>query len=451
MKKINSLLVLLTLAVPAAANAQSTADDVSELRQLLNEMRQEYESRISDLEERLLRAEQATQEAQREAKEAQRDAEDAVELAEETAIEQGSGASSASIFNPAIGFVLNGAYVDADEGWAEIPGFQSGGEIGTGEEGFTLGEAEINLKANIDSMFFGNLTVAVIEEDGETEVELEESWIQTTDLPHGVSITGGRFFSSAGYLNNFHFHADDFVDRPLPYQAFLGGRYSNDGVQVRWVAPTALLVELGAEFNWGDSFPATSDHENSPGAYTLFTKFGGDVGDSHSWQLGLSHVGIEAEERSGGEDSEDTFSGDSDLAIADFVWKWAPQGNPDQRNLKLQGEYFYRSEDGDYAGLDYDEDQSGWYLQSVWQFAPAWRVGLRHDRVDADSSPLFVGTELEDPGRTSRRESAMVDWSPSEFSRIRLQYNHDRVERGSDDQIFLQYIFSIGAHGAHQF
>jgi len=440
----NTLLVLLALAVPSTVNAQNTANEVTELRQLLNEMRQEYESRISDLEERLSKAERAAQEARQ-------DAAEAVELAEETAIDQSSGASAANAFNPAISAVLMGGYADADPGWEAIPGFQPAEEIGTGEDGFTIGEAEINLKANIDSMFYGNLTVAVVEEDGDVEVELEESWIQTTSLPYGVSITGGRFFSSAGYLNSFHFHGDDFVDRPLPYQAFVGGRYSNDGVQARWVAPTAQFIELGAELNWGDSFPATSQHENSPDAYTLFSKFGGDIGESQSWQFGLSYISADAEERSGGEDSVDTFSGDSDLAIADFVWKWAPQGNPNQRNLKIQGEVFLRSEDGEYAGLDYDEDQSGWYLQGVWQFAPAWRVAVRYDQVDADSSSLFEGTELEDPGRSSHRESAMVDWSPSEFSRIRLQYNRDSVLRDSDDQWYLQYIFSIGAHGAHQF
>ncbi len=444
MKMKNVLFVLLTLFLPVAASAQQSADEVAELRKMLQEMREEYESRISDLEERLSQAERTAQEARR-------DAEEAVELAEETAIEQSAGASGANTFNPAIGAVLVGGYSNVDEGWEAIPGFQPAGEIGTGDEGFSIGEAEINFKANIDSMFYGNLTVAVAEEDGEAEVEWEEAWIQTTALPQGLSVTAGRFFSSAGYLNSFHFHADDFVDRPLPYQAFLGGRYSNDGIQARWVAPTALLVELGAELNWGDHFPATSEHEDSPDAYTLFGKFGGDVGDSHSWQAGLSYISADAEERSGGEDSVDTFSGDSDLAIADFVWKWAPKGNPNQRNLKLQGEYFWRSEDGTFAGLDYDEDQSGWYVQGVWQFMHAWRVGLRHDRVDADSGPLFVGTELEDPGRSSHRESAMLDWSPSEFSRIRLQYNRDRVRRETDDQWFLQYIFSIGAHGGHQF
>jgi hypothetical protein len=278
--------------------------------------------------------------------------------------------------------------------------------------------------------------------------------VQTTALPAGFTVMGGRFFSESGYLNDFHFHADDFVDRPLPYQAFYGGRYTVDGIQARWVAPTSLLFELGTELNWGGSFPATGNAETSPGAWTLFTKIGGDIGASNSWQLGLSHVSADAMDRAGGHEGEEEgglFSGDSDLTVLDFVWKWAPLGNPNVNNFKLQGEYFMRSEDGTFADLPYDGDQEGWYLQGVWQFAPTWRVGLRHDMVDADNGPGLEGTELEDPGRSSRRSSVMLDWSPSEFSRLRLQYTDDQVLEESDSVWYLQYIMSIGAHGAHQF
>lgn len=450
MKLSSAALSLLVIGLPAAfANAQDLSGEVAELRQLITEMREDYESRISDLETRLTRAEKA-------ASVARRDAEDAIEVAEQTAIDQSAGSSAPNAFNPALGAVLTGHYTDIDAGWDEIPGFQPGGEIGTGESGFGIGEAEINLKASIDTRFFGNLTIGLHEDEGEVEIGIEEAWLQTTALPAGLMLKGGRFFSEAGYLNSFHFHADDFVDRPLPYQAFLGGRYGVDGFQARWVAPTSLLFELGLEANWGGAFPATSNAESSPGAWTMFAKLGGDVGDSHSWQLGLSHINADAIERSGGhvhdgEAEPESFAGDSDLTAIDFVWKWAPQGNPYARNFKLQGEVFRRSEDGLFDGIDYDGDQSGWYLQGVWQFAPLWRTGLRFDEVDADSGPLLAGTELEDPGRSSRRTSAMLDWSPSEFSRLRLQYINDRVLPQTDHQWYLQYIMSIGAHGAHQF
>jgi hypothetical protein len=235
-------IVLLAISLPAAAaNAQASGDEVAELRQMILEMRDDYERRISELEARLDIAE-------REARVAKRDAGEAFELAEEASIQQSSGSSAPNTFNPSIGVVLDGGFADVGAGWEEIPGFQPAGEIGTGESGFSPGEVEINLKANVDTRYFGNVTFALAEEDGEVEVEFEEAWVQTTALPAGFTVMGGRFFSESGYLNDFHFHADDFVD------------------------PTSLLFEVGTELNWGGSFPATGNAETSPGAWTLFTR-----------------------------------------------------------------------------------------------------------------------------------------------------------------------------------
>jgi hypothetical protein len=446
------ILILALSACASPAGAQDAAGEIAELRELVAEMRTDYEQRITELENRLAAAE-------RSARGAERDAEEAIELAEQTAIDQSAGSSSPNVYNPAIGAILMGGYADVGPGWEEIPGFQPGGEIGTDEPGFSIGEAEINMKASIDAKYFGNLTLGLHEDEGAVEVEIEEAWLQTTDLPANLSVFGGRFFSEAGYLNQFHYHADDFADRPLPYQAFFGGRYSVDGVRARWLAPTSMLFEIGTELNWGGGFPATSNAETSPGAYTIFANLGGDIGTSHAWAVGLSHTSVDAVDRVGGhhEHEEDPaeepepFTGDSDLTVFDFVWKWAPDGNYANRNFKVQGEYFDRREKGVFGTADYDGDQTGWYLQGVWQFAPTWRVGLRHDDVEAKNILSEPGTELESPGRNSYRSSAMVDWSPSEFSRLRLQYTRDNVLPETDNQWYIQYIMSVGAHGAHQF
>ena len=438
------LAVLLAIVLPVSvSNAQDLAGEVAELRQLLLEMQQDYENRITDLETRLTRAE-------RTARGASRDADEAYEIAEQMAIDQSSGSSAANTFNPALGAILVGRFSDVSSGWEQIPGFLPSGEIGTGESGFSLGESEINMNAVVDSSFFGNMTLAVESEGGETEIALEEAWFQTTGLPYGTTLTAGRFFSETGYLNKFHRHADDFADRPLPYQAFLGGQYAADGIQARWVMPTALLFEVGAELDWGGGFPATGNRDTSPGAYTVFTNIGGDIGLSNAWQVGLSWLSADVMDRESGMPGE-SFTGDSDLLVADLVWKWAPNGNTTLKSLKLQAEYFRRIEDGEFSGLPYDGEQTGWYLQGIWQFMQRWRAGYRHDVVDADNGPMFFGTPLESPGRSSRRDTLMLDWSPSEFSRLRLQYARDSVLPETDNQWFLQYIMSIGAHGVHEF
>ena len=270
-----ALALALILVSTGTLNAQDLSGEVADLRQMLTEMKNDYESRIEALESRLDRAERSVRNASR-------DAGDAMEIAEQTAIDATAGASSPNTYNPAIGVVLVGRYANVDPGWEDIPGFIPGGELGPGSSGFSLGESDFNVNANIDPRFFGNLTLALEDEGGVTEVAVEEAWIQTTGLPNGLTLLGGRYFSGIGYQNKFHRHADDFGDRPLPYQAFFGGQYVPDGLQLRWIAPTPLLLEFGTELNWGSNFPSTGRSTTSPDAWTFFAHVGGDVGVSHS-------------------------------------------------------------------------------------------------------------------------------------------------------------------------
>jgi hypothetical protein len=170
-------------------------------------------------------------------------------------------------------------------------------------------------------------------------------------------------------------------------------------------------------------------------------------------------MGAEARERnSGDEDNPLQFSGSSDIYIADFVWKWAPNGNIRERNLIFQTEYLYRNEDGNYTIPDADmplainSDASGWYAQLVYQWRPRWRVGVRMDGLSMDNpGDEFGDTPLDSMGEDPLRYSMMFDYSNSEFSRIRLQFNRDESGLKNDNQFTLQYIMSIGAHGGHEF
>ena len=108
----------------------------------------------------------------------------------------------------------------------------------------------------------------------------------------------------------------------------------------------------------------------------------------------------------------------------------------------------------------YASAQSGWYLQGVYQFMPAWRAGLRYDRLSSGTPDIgLVGsgvlTAADFPQLASwhpSRTSLMFDYSPSEFSRLRLQFAQDKSRPdGTDNQIFLQYLMSLGVHGAHTF
>ena len=106
-------------------------------------------------------------------------------------------------------------------------------------------------------------------------------------------------------------------------------------------------------------------------------------------------------------------------------------------------------------------DQSGWYLQGVWQFYPRWRVGYRYDTLRYGTVNNGIVNNTLGPtaadfpllaNHSPTRNTVMLDWSPTEFSRIRLQLASDKSRLGvTDNQVFVQYLYSLGAHGAHKF
>lgn len=390
-----------------------------------------------------------------------------------------------SAFNPAISLILNGKYrhLEQEPDDYAIGGFvPAGGHgdeghghgAGPGERGFGIDESELTISGNIDPYFSGYFTAAIIDE----EVEVEEAFIQNTGYLPGTTLKFGRFFSAFGYQNEQHPHAWDFVDAPLVHQAFFGGNLAEDGLQARWIAPTPVFLEFGFEGGRGANFPGSEREKNGLNAGMAFVHVGGDVGISNSYRFGTSYRETRAAEReyddvnSLDEETENIFS---DVASTmwgiDFVWKWALNGDPSTRYFKVQAEYFQREEDGnlqyDAGGtstqgtLDgtFDTKQKGFYIQGVYQFMPRWRTGVRYDELDSGTfnSALFSAGLTRDDFQLLRdhkptRTSAMIDFSPSEFSRFRLQYTQDKARFDeTDDQIFLQYIMSLGAHGAHKF
>ena len=103
----------------------------------------------------------------------------------------------------------------------------------------------------------------------------------------------------------------------------------------------------------------------------------------------------------------------------------------------------------------YANTQSGWYAQGVYQFQPNWRAGLRYDQLDAGNAQvgaLNAANVISNYGYQPSRTALMLDYSPSEFARLRVQIAQDKSRIGlTDTQLFLQYVMSLGAHGAHQF
>ncbi len=446
------------LALSASLLAtQSWADsDVEALRQEFEAMKAQYEQRIRELEQRVAQPAPASQSAQT--------------ASAPSPVTRNVG----NAFNPNISVTLDGQYTSYgnDPENYELPGFMLGGEAELDDEGLALGHSEITLSGNIDDKFFGQLTLALHEHDGETETELEEAFIDTNAIGYGISVRAGRFFPAVGYINLQHEHQWDFADAPLVYTGIWGNKYIDDGLRLSWVAPTDLFVELGAELMSGDKFPGANGSSSGVGSTVVFANIGGDIGVSSSWQMGVSYYDSDPEGREsgghshgGGDEETIAFTGGNEVYGLNAIYKWAPQGNYKQTYLALQGEYFYRDEDGLVEIFEadgtledatrYDGEQEGFYLQGVYQFRPQWRAGLRYDLLNTDNrgsdSDVLEEAGLADEGINPERYSGMLSWHPSEFSRVRLQYNRDKSYEDSDDQIILQYTMSLGAHGAHAF
>lgn len=438
------LALAISLALAQAAQAADTPSTVTTQNRI-----EALEARIQALEANSeairQRAEAATLalEATRAEMEAMKSS--ALEAAPAAAPESANG----NAFNPAITLILNGSYTghSLDPDAYQRSGFPLVGEGGPSARGFSLGESELSFAANIDDKFYGQMTLAIGSEDGDTELGIEEAFVDATALPGGMALRLGRFFSNIGYLNSRHAHSDKFFDRPLPYQAFLGNQYGDDGVQLRWVAPTDLFLEVGAELFRGQNYPSGGAANSGAGVRTLFAHAGGSVGVESEWLAGVSVL----DSRSGG--SEDGFVGDNRLYIADATWKWAPEGNFKDGGVTVRGEYFLDDRDGDYVDPEDSSITQAWkgkrrgaYVEGTYRINRRWEAGYRYDLLWAGDSGPFVSAF--DPSR----HSAALTWLNSEFSLVRLQYSHDRPNPDdTDNAITLQYQMNLGAHGAHKF
>lgn len=348
-----------------------------------------------------------------------------------------------------------------------MPGFQWAADAGVGPQrrGWGLGESELGMRVTLAPGWRGVALVALDAEEG--TASLEEAYVQATGLGAGLTLTAGRFLSGIGYLNSQHSHVWDFVDNPLAYQVFLGTQLGDDGVQLRWLAPTEQYLSLGLELARGRGFPGGGEGARRPGMAALTAHAGGDIGESQSWRAGVSWLQARATGQAlaltdaQGAAAEGEFDGRTRLWVLDGVWKWAPAGNASRTSVKLQGEYLRSTRSGslrfDPAGADVTDRQrlaqSGGYLQAVWQFMPRWRAGLRGDWLDRGRTDYGANdVHLAGASHIPSRASVVLDFSPRETSRLRLQLAQDRGRPGAADrQLVIQYTLSLGAHPAHAY
>ena len=366
--------------------------------------------------------------------------------------------ASASAFNPAISLILAGTYANLSHDPADyrLQGFMpSGGEVGPGPRGFSLGESELSIAREHRPDVLRPADRG--DHRATTSIERRGGAVRTPgDLVDGATLRGGRFLSAIGYLNAQHAHTWDFVDAPLAYQAFFGGQIKTDGVQLRWLAPTDRFIELGAEIGAGPQLPGQRQPgRNGIGSTALFAHVGDDIGDSASWRVGLSYLLQPRRRPPLRRRQRRRHAGDQ------RVQRQQPHlgrrrhlqvGAGRQRDAdQLQAAGRVLPAHARAARLAYDIARRGRRRErqlplGAERLVPAGRLpvhaargasGLRYDRLDSGSPHIgLVGERRARARPTSRSCSApgrraaplMVDYSPSEFSRFRLQLAADRSD-----------------------
>jgi hypothetical protein len=310
------------------------------------------------------------------------------------------------------------------------------------------------------------------------EVDVEEAFIDSRQLPSGLQLRIGKFLSAFGRLNGMHKHAWDFYDPPLLYEGLIGGDgLKNPGLRLSWTAPVDFLLQVNAEvfqgaFEESPTFNAVGYELTTAGGAILSAKapsfpalYAGSVKtsfdlDRHVILLGASlMMGQSTQARVEGLPTDMAFSASAILYGAELTYKYLISS---YRSLTWQSEYLLRQSSGDLAlaldGLVHREikQQGGLYSQLIWRFGESgqWRAAARldlltqnSDSIDGENRPL--DTMLP-------RYTAMLEYGPTEFSRFRIQYDYDRSRffdgvRKELHQILLQVNVAIGPHGAHSF
>ncbi|MCG2635020.1 MAG: TonB-dependent receptor [Gammaproteobacteria bacterium] len=422
-----------------------------ELKQQMQQMQQHYEGQIGAMEQRLQGVEVASQ----------RQAEQAAQAASQP-VAPSLSSKIAGVSNFQIG--LSGLFAaggsSADNG--ELAGLQGGGHD-PNKNGFTVQNVELSMGGTVDPHLDAQANLIFqIDEEGETVVELEEAFFTTRSLPWGLQVKGGQYFTEFGRQNVQHPHTWAFADQPVVLSRFLGGDgLRSQGARVAWLMPTEWYSELyfGAQNAKGETVTSFLGEEGEDiGGHTLMAREsrnfsdllysarwlnGFDLSETVSMNLGASALwGPNAT----GTDTNTQIYG------ADLYVKW--QSATAQRGFPFaswQTEILERRyEAGDVNDPTHEKlDDWGMFTQAVWGFKPGWTAGLRLDYASAS------GDTATDPLRdTRKRLSPNLTWYPSEYSKVRLQYNHDWIQHLPDksaDALWLQVEFNLGSHAAHVF
>ena len=326
----------------------------------------------------------------------------------------GGGSALSKIFNPDIAVIGNFLAAAGENTIDPAPALQ-------------LSEAELSLQAIVDPYARADFFLAASPEG----LEIEEGFLTLTSLPGGLLAKVGKMKQQFGKVNTLHPHSVPWVDTPLVVKNLLGGEegLNDSGVSVsKLVLNPWFFLEATGELYQGSS-GLFQTYKRSDVSWLGRVRGYRDITEATNLDVGASFT-------RGHNDAGPDFT--TRVVGVDATVRYRPLRRAIYRRFLGRTELMW-SRRGQEAG---DVSAFGVYVSGDYQFARRWFGGLRYDR-----SERAYDTSLVDKG-----PSAVLTFWPSEFSQIRGQYRRTRYAEGvTSNEALFQFLFSIGAHGAHVF
>jgi len=302
-----------------------------------------------------------------------------------------------------------------------------------------LHESELGVQAIIDPYARADVFISF----GEQGVNVEEGYVTFTSLPAGLLLKVGKMRANFGKINTIHNHALPFIDRPLATNNLVGGEDGIDdaGFSLSRIlpAPKGWFVEATGQVFRGDSADVFKASERQDASVVGHLRGYKDITESTNLDLGLSYA-------RGHNDVGSPFI--TSLYGADATLRWKPLRRAIYKSFIFRTELFYSLRD-QISPLDLSQTVHafGTYSSAEYRVNRRWTVGGRFDRSAHARNANLIDTGL----------SAIVTYWPSEFSQIRGQYRYGHLATAPNasfdnaNELLFQFLFVMGAHGAHPF
>ncbi len=307
-----------------------------------------------------------------------------------------------------------------------------------------LHESEVGMQAIIDPYARADAFISF----GETGVNVEEAYVTFTSLPAGLLMKVGKMRANFGKVNTIHNHALPYIDRPLATNNLVGGEDGIDdaGISIsRFLpAPKNWFMEGTAQVYRGDSDDLFTSYRRQDVSAVGHVRAYRDLTESTNLDLGISY----ARGHSAGITSLSPSDFLTNLYGADVTLRWKPLRRAIYKNFLFRTELFWSARD-QLSALNTFETQHafGMYSSAEYRVNRRWTVGGRFDR-----SGHATAANLTDTGF-----SGILTYWPSEFSQIRGQYRYGHLglanpgDFSNANEFLFQFLFVMGAHGAHPF